>query len=161
LKEMTGETGRRIARGLVLLSLAAATLLFIRHLWFKGLLDAYLPGSAVDASFRRSDGGKRSDVTCGDCHDEAEGLHLRGPHRVIDCEDCHGGTEGHVRDDEKVAGVPPFKSITRLCTRCHRDLANRRRDAPTLNLEAHLIEVGALFSDRVCFDCHRPHDPRP
>jgi hypothetical protein len=158
---MTRETGRRAARGLALLALAGVTLLFLRHLWLKGLLDAYLPGSTVDAGFRRSSGGNVGDVTCADCHDEAEDLHLRGPHNVIDCEDCHRGAEGHVRDGEKVAGVPPFKSITRLCSRCHRDLANRRRDAPKMNLEAHLIEVGALFSDRVCFDCHRPHDPRP
>ena len=149
----------KLSRGLTLLALAVVSLLFVRHLWTKGLLDAWLPGSTVGAGTSRSTSG--GDTTCQDCHGEIEDLHLRGPHSVIDCQDCHGGAAGHVREGEMIAGMPSFKSIARLCSSCHRDLAHRRREAPALNLEAHVIEVGALFSDRVCFDCHRPHDPRP
>lgn len=138
-----------------------AAVFFLRHLWLRGILDPWLPlGAGRGGAENRliSPGGA---ATCADCHGEIEDLHLRGPHRVMACEECHGPLEGHVEEDEKIADMPPFRSITRLCSRCHRELNSRREDAPRLNLEAHVIEVGALFSDRVCFDCHQAHDPRP
>ncbi len=153
--------GRKSLRRLAIpVACLVATAFFLRHLWLRGILDPWLPdGGGNDAGLSRQvpEGG----TACADCHSEIEGFHLRGPHRTMACEDCHGPLEGHVRDDEKIADMPPFRSITRLCSQCHRELNSKREDAPKLNLEAHVIEVGALFSDRVCFDCHRPHDPRP
>jgi hypothetical protein len=53
------------------------------------------------------------------------------------------------------------KSVTKLCARCHRDLAARRESFPRINIEKHVADQGAALSDTVCFDCHNPHDPKP
>lgn len=133
---------------------------FLNHLRVRGILDAYLPEPVPEGGGFSVPGSPEA-IDCVDCHGEIEGYHLRGPHRSLTCGDCHRSGEAHVSDGEKVADMPSFHSVTRLCSQCHRELIARRQDAPKLNLEAHVIEVGALFSDRVCFDCHRPHDPRP
>lgn len=147
-------------KGLLLLALLGAGAFSLNHLRVRGFLDAYLPEPASGGGGRPVHGGLRPSA-CPDCHGEIEDYHRRGPHRSLACEDCHRSGEAHVREGEKAADMPPFQSVTRLCSQCHRELLARRRDAPRLNLEAHVIEVGALFSDRVCFDCHLPHDPRP
>ena len=138
-----------------------AMVFILRHLWQRGMLDPWLSVGADSAGTGKAVTPEGGDITCADCHGEIEDLHLRGPHRSMMCEECHGALESHVEDDVKIADMAPFRSITRLCSRCHRELNSRRKDAPRLNLEAHVIEVGALFSDRVCFDCHQAHDPRP
>ncbi|MFC1657571.1 hypothetical protein ACFL2P_03260 [Candidatus Moduliflexota bacterium] len=151
----------RAFRALTAVFCLLAMVFFLRHLWLRGILDPWLPVAADSAGRGNAPGPKGEDITCADCHGEIEDLHLRGPHRSMVCEECHGPLESHVEDGVKIADMAPFRSITRLCSQCHRELNSRRVDAPRLNLEAHVIEVGALFSDRVCFDCHQAHDPRP
>ena len=148
------------ARWLLLLVLLAMGASFLNHLRVRGILDAYLPDRFAGRR-GKSAAGSSGTTPCTVCHGEVGDYHLRGPHRSLACEDCHGSGEGHVSGGEKTADMPALQSITRLCSQCHRELNARRQEAPKLNLESHLIEVGALFSDRVCFDCHQPHDPRP
>ncbi len=150
----------RSLRGLAAFLCLLAMVFFLRHLWLRGMLDPWLPIAAKGSGTGKAATSEGGGVTCADCHGEIEDLHLRGPHRSMVCEECHGALESHVRDEVKIADMAPFRSITRLCSQCHRELNSRREDAPRLNLEAHVIEVGALFSDRVCFDCHQAHDPR-
>lgn len=139
------------------LALAAAVITIIvlaRNLWVLG----YFPGGGTISPGAAS---TRGDAGCPDCHDTIGDLHDRGPHRTIFCEDCHGAIQGHVSEGEKVGPMPKSGNIARLCSLCHRELNARSETAPKLNLEAHVVETGALFSDRTCLDCHLPHDPRP
>jgi hypothetical protein len=98
---------------------------------------------------------------CGKCHEDKAAEHDKGAHLRVPCEDCHDALATHVRDGKKVAEMKRTKSVTKLCARCHRDLAARREDFPRINIEAHVKDQGASLSDTVCFDCHNPHDPKP
>lgn len=101
------------------------------------------------------------DDACGKCHPANRALHDKGAHRPVPCEDCHDALAAHIGDGRKIADMPRVKSVTRLCGRCHRDLAARRDDFPRINVEQHVKDQGAVLSDQVCFDCHNPHDPAP
>jgi len=158
----TGSEGRRRAtsRALAGAVLLLALYLAARYLWTVGFFD-FLPWPAgvEDGEAGRPAGGEVQ--PCDDCHEEAARLHSRGPHHVLLCSECHGAFAGHVSGGERIAPMAKVRNVTRLCSRCHRRLREGRDEAPQINLEAHVVEVGALFSDGVCFDCHRPHDPRP
>jgi hypothetical protein len=155
------EKGRK--KPLIALALGAAlvTVVFLaRNFWVLG----YFPGSRLPSpggSAGAPGGAVRGDAGCPDCHDGIGDLHNRGPHRSLLCEDCHGAIEGHVRDGERVGPMPKSGNIARLCSLCHREINARSETAPKLDLETHVVETGALFSDRTCLDCHLPHDPRP
>jgi len=158
---MPKNRGKGPLRTLALLLAFFALVFLARNFWILGYFAASrdLPSrSARGSSGAPPPGGGEE---CPDCHDAIGDLHRRGPHRAVICEECHGTIGGHVRDGEKIGAMPESKNIARLCSRCHRELNARGVTAPKLNLEAHVVEAGALFSDRVCLDCHLAHDPRP
>jgi hypothetical protein len=101
------------------------------------------------------------DAACGGCHAARKTQHDGGAHRPVPCEDCHDALATHVRDGKRVAEMRRTRSVTKLCARCHRDLAARRESFPRVNIEKHVADRGAVVSDTVCFDCHNPHDPAP
>ncbi|HEY5999614.1 MAG TPA: cytochrome C [bacterium] len=98
---------------------------------------------------------------CAGCHAEKAAEHGKGAHRPVPCEDCHDALGTHVRDGKRFSEMKRTKSVTKLCARCHRDLAARRESFPRINIEKHVADQGATLSDTVCFDCHNPHDPKP
>ena len=100
-------------------------------------------------------------AACGECHAEKMAEHDGGAHRPVPCEDCHDALASHVRAGQKVAEMTRTKSVTKLCARCHRDLAARRESFPRINIEKHVADQGATLSDTVCFECHDPHSPAP
>jgi hypothetical protein len=101
------------------------------------------------------------DQACGKCHAEKAAEHDKGAHQPVPCEDCHDALATHVRDGKKIAEMTRTRSVTKLCARCHRDLAARRESFPRINIEKHVADQGATLSDTVCFDCHDPHNPVP
>jgi hypothetical protein len=123
---------------------------------FDGLLGPAAPGMEASPSFPSGQA-----AACGDCHGSIGDLHRRGPHRVLLCEACHGFQMLHRRDGVTPPETMVTSSVVRLCSRCHREIRESGEAGQRLNLEAHVVEVGALFSEGVCFDCHQPHDPRP
>jgi len=148
---MSPDRRRYTGLGLGFALILVTAVMLGRHFWILG----YFPSSSRSVQ-ARDEGGE-----CGECHDAVDDLHQRGPHRVLTCGECHGDGGNHVRDGEKIGDMPRSRNISRLCSRCHRELNAGRKTAPLINLEAHVVEAGALFSDRVCLDCHRSHDPRP
>lgn len=139
-------------------ALLAPALFLTVKAWRVGLFDG-LPGFRAAAVEEYPQG--ENAPPCRDCHADVGSLHSRGPHARLLCEDCHGFQARHRADGETPPEGITTGSIVRLCSRCHRDRSTGGADPPRINLEAHVIEVGALFSESVCFDCHRPHDPRP
>ena len=101
------------------------------------------------------------DEACGECHDDEKATHDAGAHAPVRCEGCHDALATHIKDGDKYADMKRTKSVTKLCARCHREMAARRDDFPTINIEQHVADQGAQLSDTVCFDCHNPHDPTP
>jgi len=152
---------KRPLLGLALAAALVAIIVLARNFWVLG----YFPGSGSPSPGNGTgppgSASARGDAGCPECHDSIGDLHDRGPHRTIFCEDCHGEIQGHVSEGEKVGPMPKSGNIARLCSLCHRELNARSETAPKLNLEGHVVETGALFSDRICLDCHLPHDPRP
>ena len=141
---------------LALAAVAAAGALLLRNFWVLG----YFPSSGRIAPSPAAT-ASRGGGDCSGCHDDIGDLHDRGPHSSIFCQDCHGPVAGHAEGGEHVGEMPKSGNIARLCSLCHREMNARSESAPKLDLESHVVETGALFSDRICLDCHMPHDPRP
>ncbi len=90
---------------------------------------------------------------CKDCHDKNYALIQKSPHRIIQCENCHGPAIDHPSD-------PPKLTIDRsraLCMRCHTHLAyptsGRQNIKGFDDPEKHNPGME-------CVTCHNPHSPK-
>ncbi len=88
---------------------------------------------------------------CKDCHADKIASIDKTPHRIIQCENCHGPAIEHPLD-------PPKLTIDRsrdLCLRCHYPLpypTSGRAKIRGIDPEKHNPGVE-------CSSCHNPHDP--
>jgi hypothetical protein len=92
----------------------------------------------------------RSKAYCADCHDEY-GKNMSSPHKIIECENCHGPAVDHPDDPEKL----PIDRSRELCLRCHAKLpypTSLRSEIRGIDPENHYPKAG-------CFTCHNPHHP--
>jgi predicted CXXCH cytochrome family protein len=131
-------------KGFVHLAAAAALLLC-----GAAGVESCLPGSQGP--------GRVGTHTCLACHDGRSAPDqrefLRGPHRGIACEDCHGPGLAHVRAGGRGGLLidnparDPFSSMVNLCARCHEDTVNGYQAT------AHFAAEAAACSD--CHDVHR------
>lgn len=95
-------------------------------------------------------------ATCLQCHNglSAPDKHefLKGPHKGISCEDCHGSGFAHVRAGGRGGlfindfDASPFGATVDLCTRCHASEA-----------AGHAGTVHAGRKAASCNDCHDVH----
>jgi len=88
---------------------------------------------------------------CGACHDKnAESL-AASPHRIIQCEDCHGPGLDHPTDPVKLI----VDTSRALCLRCHAALpypTSGRVVIRGIDPEEHNSGID-------CANCHNPHSP--
>ena len=87
--------------------------------------------------------------TCNECHNEKVEENLSSPHRVIECENCHGPKFEHPDAPEKL----PIDRTRSLCLRCHGFLpypGNRRSEMKTIDPQTHYVDLK-------CVECHNPH----
>ncbi len=88
---------------------------------------------------------------CQDCHDDKEKAIMASPHKIIQCENCHGPAIDHPDN-------PPKLTIDRsrgLCLRCHALLpypGTNRASIPGIDPDEHNPR-------QACVDCHNPHHP--
>ncbi len=86
---------------------------------------------------------------CKDCHAEEEKNLLSSPHKIIECENCHGPALEHPSE-------PPKLTIDRsrsLCLRCHTYLAyptSQRSELKGIDPDQHNPNLE-------CAGCHNPH----
>lgn len=88
---------------------------------------------------------------CRECHEEKVAENLSSPHKVIECENCHGPALGHPDNPEKL----PVDRSRELCLRCHATLAypqSNRAEMPAIDPAAH-------NPGQTCPECHNPHNP--
>ncbi len=88
---------------------------------------------------------------CKDCHSDKYDSINKTPHRIIQCENCHGPAIDHPSD-------PPKLTIDRsraLCLRCHFPLpypTSGRANIRSIDPEKHNPGIE-------CSTCHNPHNP--
>jgi len=91
--------------------------------------------------------------TCTECHKDNVRTNRRGPHKRVECENCHGPAAGHPDENEFL----PLNKERELCLRCHAKLdypdSTARSDLPAIVDRRHR-------RNRECVACHNPHDPR-
>ena len=90
--------------------------------------------------------------SCAECHRDNWRTNRRGPHKRIECENCHGPAVDHPDDVEFL----PKNTERALCLRCHSDLEYPR----TYRSELPQIVDRRHKRNRECVGCHDPHDPR-
>jgi predicted CXXCH cytochrome family protein len=86
---------------------------------------------------------------CNVCHDKQEQQILSSPHRIIQCEDCHGPALEHPADPAKLT----IDRRRELCLRCHSFLpypTSKRSEIKGIDPEKHNPGLG-------CVGCHNPH----
>lgn len=89
---------------------------------------------------------------CEACHDDVADQRIRGNHRGVACEVCHGAQAAHVAAPMDVQ--PPAPRDRSFCPRCHAYNPSRPTGFPQIDSVAH----NPL---KPCITCHNPHAPVP
>lgn len=103
---------------------------------------------------------------CGDCHAEIYELHKKDIHFAVQCEDCHGPGNLHVKYhqttdhsiSENQARMPKEYTLEG-CLFCHRKLAARPRSFAQIDPVEHYEFLHVTDSETPCIECHSPHEP--
>nr|MBF0220976.1 cytochrome c3 family protein [Desulfobulbaceae bacterium] len=88
---------------------------------------------------------------CRECHEEKVEENLTSPHKIIQCENCHGPAIDHPDNPEKLS----IEVDRLLCLRCHAFLPypqSNRADMPAVDPIEH-------NPGENCISCHNPHHP--
>ena len=88
---------------------------------------------------------------CKDCHGDKYASINKTPHRIIQCENCHGPAIDHPSDPPKLA----IDKSRAQCLRCHYPLpypTSGRKDIRGIDPDKHNPDVE-------CATCHNPHNP--
>jgi predicted CXXCH cytochrome family protein len=88
---------------------------------------------------------------CKDCHADKYDSIQKTPHRLIQCENCHGPAIDHPSDPPKLA----IDRSRALCLRCHFPLpytSSGRANIKGIDPDKHNPDIE-------CSTCHNPHKP--
>jgi predicted CXXCH cytochrome family protein len=88
---------------------------------------------------------------CKDCHSDNYTKIMKTPHRIIQCENCHGPAIGHPDDPPRLV----IDKSRALCLRCHFPLPY----ASSGRSEIKSIDPLNHNPDVECSRCHNPHNP--
>ncbi|MBF0112927.1 MAG: hypothetical protein HQK74_09380 [Desulfamplus sp.] len=103
-----------------------------------------------------------TNASCFGCHPYEAKTHLKGDHKTISCEFCHGTYSDHVNNGKKIADLPVKKGgeITTLCLRCHNTEIKARSTIviKTVAMPDHLEQQKVKLTHN-CNQCHNVHAP--
>lgn len=88
---------------------------------------------------------------CKECHEDKYTSIMASPHKIIQCENCHGPALNHPENPGKLT----IDRSRALCIRCHSELympSSGRNDIPGIDPQTH-------NSGMECSECHNPHKP--
>jgi hypothetical protein len=112
---------------------------FRQYGWFRG--DALGELQAREPMFA----GKKA---CEECHSDQMNKMLKGEHKSLSCEGCHGPGQAHADN--------PDVKIDRLnyspCVRCHEANPSRPQWHKQIVTKSH-------YTGSKCTECHVPHSP--
>ena len=92
----------------------------------------------------------RGREVCAACHAGEAKKVAASPHKIIECENCHGPANSHPADPPKLA----VDKSRELCLRCHAWLpypTSQRSQIPGINPDRHNPGLS-------CVLCHKPHE---
>lgn len=103
---------------------------------------------------------------CRECHDDIWNTHEKDIHFSVQCEDCHGTGDIHVKyysqesnsisiEDARM----PQQYTLEGCLLCHRKLNARPRSFAQINPAEHYQFLAIKSADVNCTECHSPHEP--
>ena len=112
-------------------------------------------------------------ASCQSCHRERYAMWLKGVHKVVTCETCHGAAAKHpsAQTAAPAASADPRTHIriaagrldhvklviptdtVKLCTLCHEKITGR----PAVPRQ---IEVSTHSGTQACITCHNPYSPK-
>ncbi len=120
--------------------------------WPAGAVEDEAVGQAV----------MRINDSCLECHPSIPGIHSRGIHKTISCEECHSPYSDHVNDGKMIAAMQVVrgKDIQVMCLTCH-DSSNRQVSQSHIRKVAfneHLRKLN-VRRDHGCDQCHHVHAP--
>ncbi len=100
--------------------------------------------------------------SCMSCHPFIKKVHLKGVHKTVSCEFCHGPNGDHVADGKKIAEMPVKRGeeIKHLCLRCHNKII-RARPEESIKMVAmpQHLEEKRVRTTHICNQCHHVHAP--
>ena len=103
-----------------------------------------------------------TNASCFSCHQNEADIHLKGRHKTISCEFCHGPYADHIKDGKKVGMLPVKRGeeIRVLCLRCHNKAIQARPEEviKTVVMPEHL-ESQKVKVTHICNQCHNQHAP--
>jgi hypothetical protein len=103
-----------------------------------------------------------TNASCFPCHQHEADIHLKGRHKTISCEFCHGTYADHIKDGKKVGTLPVKRGeeIRVLCLRCHNRAIQARPEEviKTVVMPEHL-ESQKVKVTHICNQCHNQHAP--
>ncbi len=103
-----------------------------------------------------------TNASCLVCHPYIREMHLKGVHKTVSCEFCHGPVADHVEDGKVIAKLPKKEGaeIKTLCLRCHNQIirARPKESIKMISMPQHLEEKKVRI-DHNCNQCHNVHAP--
>lgn len=103
-----------------------------------------------------------TNASCFPCHKYEADIHLKGRHKTISCEFCHGPYADHIKDGKKVGTLPVKRGeeIRVLCLRCHnRAIQARPKDVIKTVIMPEHLESQKVKVTHICNQCHNQHAP--
>ncbi len=104
--------------------------------------------------------------SCRECHGDILEIHEKDIHFAVQCEDCHGPANLHMkyhRQEDKA--IPqnlarmPREYTLEGCLFCHRKLSARPSTFAQIDPDEHYLFLHVTDKRTRCIECHSPHEP--
>jgi len=104
--------------------------------------------------------------SCRECHQDIIQVHEKDIHFAVQCEDCHGPGNLHVKYhrgenkaiSQQLAAMPKEYTLEG-CLFCHRKLSARPRTFAQIDPIEHYAFLKVTDRNIKCIECHSPHEP--
>ena len=111
---------------------------FRQYGWYRGAALLELSARAPVYAGRKA---------CEECHSDEVDKLLKGVHKTLSCEGCHGPGQAHVDNPDIKLVVLNFSH----CVRCHEANPSRPKSQKQIVIKDHY--------EGACTECHVPHSP--